>query len=231
MSDDTTPSAPTPPPSNFDPANPKASAKAAKAYAKATRPWYRKKRWWLLGVVVVVIVIAVATSSGGGSNGPTAVGPGSGSSSSTTGSSSQGGGSDGPGTQANPAKVGQTIQLAGTRYKVLSANLAKTVGGPYGAKADGIYIHVKLRIENMKTSTKTFDDGNTAFIAKNGTKYSTSNDEIYLNDSLILKQMQPNLPTKGSLLYDVPPSVVKTGVLQISDLWGGGSAYFQLGLK
>jgi len=44
--------------------NPKADAKAAKAYAKATRPWFKKKRWWLAGAVIVAIG-ASATSGGG----------------------------------------------------------------------------------------------------------------------------------------------------------------------
>lgn len=44
--------------------NPKADAKAAKAYAKATRPWFKKKRWWLAGAVIVAIG-ATATSGGG----------------------------------------------------------------------------------------------------------------------------------------------------------------------
>lgn len=58
-----------PPPSVMDPnTNPKAAAKAAKAYAKASRPWFRKKRWWLAGLGVLVIIIAVAGGSGGGTD-------------------------------------------------------------------------------------------------------------------------------------------------------------------
>lgn len=46
--------------------NPKADAKAAKAYAKASRPWYKKKRWWT-AIIVLIIIIAAAAGSGGGS--------------------------------------------------------------------------------------------------------------------------------------------------------------------
>lgn len=42
----------------------KARAKAEKAYAKASRPWYMKKRFWLLGVVALIIIISVATNGG-----------------------------------------------------------------------------------------------------------------------------------------------------------------------
>jgi hypothetical protein len=45
----------------------KAEAQAAKARAKAMRPWYAKKRLWLAAAVIVVIAVAIA-SSGGGKN-------------------------------------------------------------------------------------------------------------------------------------------------------------------
>lgn len=45
--------------------NPKADAKAAKAYAKASRPWYMKKRWWLAGLVLVIIAVSAAGGGGG----------------------------------------------------------------------------------------------------------------------------------------------------------------------
>lgn len=48
------------------PENPKASAKAAKAYVKATRPWYKKKRW--IGAIVVVVFGIAAAAGGGGSD-------------------------------------------------------------------------------------------------------------------------------------------------------------------
>lgn len=54
---------PTPP--GFDPnTNPKAAAKAAQAYAKATRPWYKKKRFVIPAAVLVVGGIASAASGG-----------------------------------------------------------------------------------------------------------------------------------------------------------------------
>ncbi len=58
---------PPPPPSGFDPGmNPKAAAKAAKAYAKASRPWYKKKRF-IIPLALVVIAL-ISTAAGGGSS-------------------------------------------------------------------------------------------------------------------------------------------------------------------
>lgn len=45
--------------------DPKAQAKAEKAYRKATRPWYKKKRFILLGLIVLLIILVAATSGGG----------------------------------------------------------------------------------------------------------------------------------------------------------------------
>lgn len=56
----------------------KARAKAEKAYAKATRPWFKKKRFWLLGLIALLIIVALATS--GGDDADTASNPSSGSS-------------------------------------------------------------------------------------------------------------------------------------------------------
>ena len=46
------------------PAEARARARAEKAYRKASRPWYKKKRWILtLAVIVLIIIISVSVSS------------------------------------------------------------------------------------------------------------------------------------------------------------------------
>lgn len=42
--------------------NLKAEAKAAKAYAKASRPWYKKKRFIFLGFIALGLAVSVSTS-------------------------------------------------------------------------------------------------------------------------------------------------------------------------
>lgn len=41
------------------PRNAKAELKAAKAYAKANRPWYKKKRFWLLGFIILIVLFTL----------------------------------------------------------------------------------------------------------------------------------------------------------------------------
>lgn len=50
--------------SSTPPINPKAQRKAEKAYAKASRPWYKKKRFWVLGLLALLI-LAMALGGGG----------------------------------------------------------------------------------------------------------------------------------------------------------------------
>jgi hypothetical protein len=54
----------TPPPFTDPSMNPKAAAKAAKAYAKATRPWYQKKRFIIPLAFVALAVIGSALGGG-----------------------------------------------------------------------------------------------------------------------------------------------------------------------
>lgn len=54
----------------YDPRDARAQAKGAKAYAKARRPWYKKKRFILpLALIVLIIIISIATTVGGGGGG------------------------------------------------------------------------------------------------------------------------------------------------------------------
>jgi len=51
---------------NGAPKDGKAQAKADKAYKKASRPWFKKKRFWLLGILALGIVSSAL--GGGGSS-------------------------------------------------------------------------------------------------------------------------------------------------------------------
>ena len=205
--------------------NPKADAKAAKAYAKASRPWFKKKRWWL-AIIILVAILATALG-GGGSDGPEKVGG------DDSSSSSAGGDDNKAGSKSNPIKVGETVSLEGTEYTVNSAKTSATVGGEFlKEEAGGIFVVVELTIENKKDETKTFAADSSKFLGNNKKKYSTDDDgSISVEDPLIFEDMQPDVPKTGTLVYDVPKDAAKGGILEVSDLFGNGSAYIDLGLK
>ncbi|WP_461123246.1 DUF4352 domain-containing protein [Saccharothrix stipae] len=63
------------PPTFHSPGEARAQAKADKAYRKAQRPWYKKKRY-ILGLALLVLVVIIIVSMSGGGDGPKVVSPG-----------------------------------------------------------------------------------------------------------------------------------------------------------
>lgn len=203
--------------------NARAEAKAAKAYAKAQRPWYRKKRWIVSLGLLLVIVAASAGSSGGGGD-------------SSSESASNGGGSGGESTQEErtSGRVGQALTNAGTTYQVTNVDTTKTIGDPDlgGARADGQFVVVSLRLTNNKDETKTFTQANAKIETSDGNQYETSDKTTlaFGDEGLLLKDIQPDLTTRGKLAFELPPSKVSGSTLVIEDIFGDGSVRVNLGL-
>jgi len=198
--------------------------KAAKAYSKAQRPWYKKKRWILsLGFILLIVAVSAGSSGGGGTtdNGG-------------SGDTSASGGGGGDEEKGKSGSVGQPLENAGTTYEVTSATTAATIGEQEfgsGAKADGQFVIVKLSLTNNKDETKTFSDSSAKLVTTDGKSYETSSDAIFaVEDSLILKSIQPDLTTKGTLVFDVPPAKVAGSKLVVEDLFGSGEITVALGL-
>lgn len=212
-------------------ADPKAAAKAAKAYAKATRPWYKKKRFII--PIAIVVIVAISSVAGGDEGGPTVVDTPAGASDTKGGDKKKDDAApEEKADQESPAKIGQAVELEGTRYTVNSVKTSDSVGSSFmKEKADGVFVVVNLTIENLKDESKIFMDSAAQFSAADGTSYATDSDAgIVADGTLILTEMHPDLPTKGTLIYDVPQSKLEGGQLEVSDLFGGGEAYIDLGL-
>jgi hypothetical protein len=80
--------------------NPKADTKAAKAYAKAMRPWYKKKRFLLpLGLVFLMVAVSLGSSGSGDNDG---TGGTSGASSNDGGGGASGASNEKPAAQEEP---------------------------------------------------------------------------------------------------------------------------------
>ncbi len=225
--------------------DPKAAAAAAKAYAKATRPWYQKKRW-IIPMVIVGLMVIGSLAGGSDTDGSDAGGPekvdtsGAAADTKAVDTKSDNTKSDAKakaGTESNPIKIGQTVKLEGTQYTVKSVRKSAAVGGEFMQEnADGTFVTVTLTIENKKSETKTFSDSAAKFVTSDGKSYSTDSEGTIAvmgtgEEPLFLTDMQPDLPTTGKLVFDVPPAKVKGGVLEVSDLFGGGEAYIALGLR
>jgi hypothetical protein len=221
--------------------DPRAAAAAEKAYIKASRPWYKKKRWVIpMAIAVLMVIASMAGGTGETTDGPqkvagTSANAGNANASATKPSKSSVKGD--AGSKSNPIAVGETVKLEGTQYTVKSVRKSPSVGDSFfKEKADGVYVTVTLMIENKKSETKTFLDSAAKFVTNDNNKYATDNDGTIAvmgngEEPLILADMQPDLPKTGKLVFDVPPSKIKGGLLEVSDLFGGGEAYIALGLR
>jgi hypothetical protein len=208
------------------PSNPKADAKAAKAYAKAMRPWYKKKRF-ILPLGLVILAVLASAMSGGGSSG--------GGDSATSGTGNGGSATSGKdGDSGTSGKVGQALTNAGTTYTVTKAVTAATIGDPamLGAQADGMFVIVDLEMTNNKDETKTFMESSAKIETSDGNQYETSDKAVlsFGDESLLLKDIQPDLTTRGKLAFDLPPNKVTGSTLVVEDLFGSGEIKVDLGL-
>lgn len=137
------------PPSQAPPqmhGNPKADAKAAKAYAKASRKWYMKKRWWLAAAIIVMILASVASGGGGSDTEPAT-------DDSSSQSSDAGTNDEAPDEQVAPTKP--KVKLV----KVQAAAMLKEFE-ENEATADGKYKGKTLQVTGVldKVDTEFFDD-------------------------------------------------------------------------
>lgn len=201
----------------------KANAKAAQAYSKAQRPWYKKKRW-IISLGLILLIVAASAGSGGDGGGSD--------SGSDGGSSSE---SDSGGGDGKSGRVGEALDNAGTTYKVTNAKTTKVIGDPelLGARADGTFVVVDLQLTNNKDETKTFTDANAKIETSDGKKYETSDKAVLAFDddrSLLLKDIQPDLTAKGTVAFELPPNKVSGSTLVIEDIFGDGEIKVDLGL-
>lgn len=106
--------------------------------------------------------------------------------------------------------IGESIEVGNFVYKVEKTTFKKSIGDEYfGQTADGIYLLVTLSIKNISNESRTLDNSLFKLTDNNGLVYESSIDattafEISGGNSLFLKQCQPNISTKGTLIFEVP---------------------------
>lgn len=169
------------------------------------------------------MVAAVSAGSSGGGSSDTA------SNSSNNGSASSG--DDGGGKSGS---VGEAIENAGTTYEVTNVDTTQEIGDPElgGARADGTFVVVSLQLTNNKDETKTFTESSAKLVTSDGNKYETSDKTViaFGDESLLLKDIQPDLTAKGKLAFEIPPNKTSGSMLVIEDLFGDGEIEVDLDL-
>lgn len=128
---------------------------------------------------------------------------------------------DNPEPQPVIYSIGDRVVVGDIAYTVTNVRAVGSVGD-YGMVeiADGVFLMVELEVENLGDETKTLSSSYVKAIDSQGRTFEYDNDAwIYLEDSLLLKQIQPGLPTKGETIFDVPEG--ESFFIEVSSgLWG-----------
>lgn len=129
--------------------------------------------------------------------------------------------------------IGESTEVGNFVYKVEKTIFKKSIGGEFiNQQADGIYLLVTLSIKNISGESRTLDNSLFKLTDVNGIEYEPSTDgttalEMSGGNSLFLKQCQPNITTKGTLVFEVPEK--GTYDLHLSGgFWNGSTAVVKI---
>jgi hypothetical protein len=225
------------------PRDPKAEAAAAKAYAKAQRPWYKKKRF-IIPLGLIILTIAAAAGSGGKDSSKTA--------DSDTASQTQdapdasSATTDTPAADPKPASCGKkatddctphvnlggSVRVDALVWKVKSVSTATQIGDQrygLGAKADGRFVVVSLSVHSDRNESATLTD-NVFQLEVGGNKYDTDSDGTFAaigsgQQPLFLEDIGPDADVRGKVVFDVPTSVLSKKVEMRFNELGFGSTH------
>ena len=130
----------------------------------------------------------------------------------------------------NPAKWNDVVTVDNIAYKVTNSSTTSRVGNELiGKNADGIFIMIDLEMQNNGQQSITILDSSFKLMDSKGREFSPDNSAwVYLPNNILLKQLQPNLPTKGQLIFDVPTNP-ESYTLEIGDVLGTVKQYITIG--
>lgn len=228
------------------PSDSKAELKAAKAYAKAQRPWYKKKRFIALGLFALLVIISIGAGSGSDPEESTS-GPDSAASppppASDAAPSNNGNGGSSCGTKATDdctpvVESDGAVRVDALTWRYVSSRTTTTLGDlqyGLGAKADDMFLVVKLTVTSNKNESATLTDNAIKLESSEGNTYSPDSDGTVAalgsgEDPLFLTDLGPDQTTTSKVVFDVPQRVLDAGArLRFNELgFGDTHGYIKL---
>jgi len=118
-------------------------------------------------------------------------------------------------------RLGDRVVVDDIAYTIHSKTESNQAGESYdyigfmGETADGIFYIFDITVENVGKESKTFWGSNIKIYDNQGRTFDhDTTAEIYLDDSFSYDQLQPGLPKRGKIVFDVPEGL--EGKLEIS---------------
>jgi hypothetical protein len=211
------------------------------------------RKWlkWVLGAFVVLVIIGAV--AGGGDDEPSSSGNADKATTSETREDASGSGKaeDGDGKAKDDAGCGTSatsdctprvgpdgqVRVDALYYRLVGVRTAETLGDQeygLGERADGVFVIAKIRVRSDKDESATLTDrvfqlevdGNTYDPDSEGTIAAVGARE----EPFFLKDIGPDATTTGTVVYDVPRSVLrKKPALRFNELgFGDGHGYITL---
>lgn len=124
-------------------------------------------------------------------------------------------------------KFGDKITIGDFAYIFHSYQTQSYIGSEYfGEQADGIFLVFDVTIENIAKESKTLWGSYVTVVDDQGRKFEhDTTAEIYLDGSFSFEQMQPGLPKRGKIVFDVPQEI--KGFIEVSsdNIWSDEKKY------
>ena len=99
-------------------------------------------------------------------------------------------------------------------YTVTNMVGAETLGNEFSnEEPDGIFVVVEMEITNRTDESVNISTGNYAIVTENDNTFDPADDvtvayetdERFDTESILFEQIDPNLPTDGAIIFDIPP--------------------------
>lgn len=109
-----------------------------------------------------------------------------------------------------------SVEVDTLRWKLKKAKTAKTIGNQeygLGAKANGIYVIVKLSVKNNKNESVTLTSETVSLVVGEKVFKPDTKAEVALigegGNTFLAEDVGPSVTANGEVAFDVPPSLLK----------------------
>lgn len=174
----------------------KAQAKADKAYQKAMRPWFKKKRFII--PIALLVIMVIATMMSGGDDATTT----------NTGASNGSNSSQQQAGQAEAtATIGQPVSDGKFQFTVTGVETpGKSIGDVLPEEAQGTWIIVRVDVTNTGKEAGMLAAGAQTAFDSQGREFDAATVVTYKGwDKAFVNDINPGNTVKGApLIFDVP---------------------------
>ena len=202
----------------------KAAVKAAKAYAKATRPWFKKKRFILLGLIVIIVIISALANKGDKAPIPAA---------DVTASATAAAVAATPAADvtaeakaAPVAAIGTPVRDGKFEFTVsgMTCGLPEVGTAPVSKAAQGQFCLIDVTVKNIGDQAQSFFGANQYAFNAAAQKYTAdSGAAIYLPEAnSLFVAINPGNQLTGKVIFDVPADTTLTKIELHDSAFSGG---------